>query len=46
MLDELASEQRWENTFNNSGSALAELANEALAEHHARRTHLLDPDEL
>ncbi len=46
MLDELASEQRWENTFNNSSNALAELANEALAEHHARRTHLLDPDEL
>jgi hypothetical protein len=46
MLDELASEQHWESTLSNSGDALAELANEALAEHHARRTHLLDVDEL
>lgn len=46
ILEELASEQRWESSFNRSGDALAQLANEALAEHHAGRTHLLDPDKL
>ena len=46
MLDELASEQRWESAFSNSGTSLAELANEALAEHHAMRTHPLNPDQL
>jgi hypothetical protein len=46
MLDELASEQRWESAFSTSGNALANLANEALAEHHAMRTNLLDPDKI
>jgi hypothetical protein len=46
ILDEIASEQRWEDKFANSGDELSKLADEALAEHIAGRTHKLDPDTL
>ena len=44
LLDELASERRWEELFAASHDLLAELADEALAEHHAGRTEKLDPE--
>ncbi len=46
ILEELASERRWEETFANSADALAQLADEALAEFRAGRTQVLDPDKL
>jgi hypothetical protein len=46
ILEELASERRWEETFASSTDALAQLADEALAEFRAGRTHVLDPDKL
>ena len=46
ILEELASERRWEEAFANSPEALAQLADEALAEHRAGRTQALDPDDL
>lgn len=46
LLDELASERRWESAFQGSGDALAKLADEAREEHRASRTHPLDPDVL
>ena len=42
----LSAEQQWEKAFATSEDALAKLADEALAEHRAGRTHLLDPDKL
>ena len=44
LLEELASERRWEDLFAGSQDLLEELANEALAEHDAGRTEKLDPD--
>ena len=38
MLDELASERRWAKAFAGSEDVLAQLAEEALAEHGAGRT--------
>lgn len=38
LLDELASEQRWTESFAKSQYALAKLAEEALAEHAAGHT--------
>lgn len=38
LLDELASEQRWSESFAKSQDALAKLAEEALAEHVAGKT--------
>ncbi len=38
ILEELSSEARWDKDFATSSDALASLANEALAEHHAGRT--------
>ncbi len=38
LLDELASEQRWSESFAKSKDALAKLAEEALAEHAAGKT--------
>ena len=38
VLEELASEKRWSESFANSQDALAKLAEEALAEHAAGRT--------
>ena len=46
LLDELASERRWEELFAGSHDVLADLADEALAEHRAGRTEKLDPDKL
>jgi len=46
LLEELASEGGWEKAFAGSHQALAQLADEALAEHHERRTQVLDPDRL
>ncbi len=46
ILEELASEQRWEKAFAASDSVLAKLADEALIEHHEGWTQALDPDRL
>lgn len=46
LLEELASEARWDKAFAESADRLAALAEEALAEHRAGKTHLLDPDRL
>ena len=46
ILDELASERRWDQAFANSADLLAQLADQALAEHRAGKTHVLDPERL
>jgi len=46
ILEELASERRWMDAFAASQDVLAELADEALAEHRAGKTLHLDPDTL
>ncbi|MGQ9625540.1 MAG: hypothetical protein ACUVV0_01380 [Anaerolineae bacterium] len=46
ILEELASERKWEKAFVDSANILAALADEALAEHQAGQTHALDPDAL
>ena len=46
LLEELASERRWEELFAGSEDLLAELADQALVEHRARRTQKLDPEKL
>lgn len=46
ILAELADERGWDASFAASQDALAELANEALADFHAGRTQPLDPDKL
>jgi hypothetical protein len=46
ILEELASEQRWDELFANSTAVLEQLADEALAEFRAGRTQVLDPDNL
>jgi hypothetical protein len=46
LLEELASERRWEQLFAGSQDLLAELADEALAEHRAGRTEKLTPEKL
>ncbi len=46
ILEELASERRWQEAFANSQDALSRLADEALAEYHAGQTQPLDPDKL
>jgi hypothetical protein len=46
MLEELASERRWDELFAASPDLLDELADEALAEHRAGRTKPLDPQKL
>jgi hypothetical protein len=46
LLDELASERRWDELFAGSHDLLADLADEALAEHRAGQTKKLDPDKL
>ena len=46
LLDELASERHWDELFARSHDLLSELAAEALAEHRAGRTEILDPDKL
>ncbi len=46
LLEELASERRWDELFAGSHDLLAELADEALAEHRAGRTEKVDPEKL
>lgn len=46
ILEELASEQRWDELFAGSEDVLAQLADEALAEHREGRTQVIDPDRL
>ena len=46
LLEELASERRWEDLFAGSQHLLEELADQALAEHNAGRTEKLDPEKL
>jgi len=46
LLEELASERRWEDLFAGSQDLLEELADQALAEHDAGRTEKLDPEKL
>ncbi len=46
ILEELASEQRWEKAFANSEDVLAKLAEEATAEYRTDQTQELDPDQL
>ncbi len=46
LLDELASQRRWEDTLANSQDELTTLADEALREHQAGRTQKLDPHKL
>jgi len=46
ILEELASEGRWNTAFAESADALAQLADDALSEHRAGRTQPLEPDAL
>jgi hypothetical protein len=46
LLEELASERRWEDLFAGSQDLLEELANQALADHDAGRTEKLEPEKL
>ena len=46
ILAELKAEARWDQLFASSQDLLAELAAEALAEHRAGRTQILDPARL
>ena len=46
VLAELASQQRWDETFARSQDALSTLADEALAEHRAGRTRPLNVEDL
>jgi len=46
ILEELASEHRWKQLFDESEDILSQLADEALEEHRAGRTRPLDLDEL
>ena len=46
LLDELASERRWDEAFRRSPDPLGKLADEALREHRAGRSRPLNPDAL
>jgi len=46
LLDEIASEQRWDAAFQASANRLEELSDEALREAREGRTTELDPDRL
>jgi hypothetical protein len=46
VLEEIASETRWEKTFAESEPVLSRLAREAMKEHRSGRTLKLDPDRL
>ena len=46
ILEELASERRWDQAFADSADLLAKLADQALAEHQAGKTQMLDPERL
>ena len=45
-LEELASEQRWDEAFAASEAEARKLTQDALSEHRASRTQILDPDSL
>ncbi len=42
LLDDLAAEEKWDETFANSEDELSMLADEALAEHRAGKTRQLE----
>jgi hypothetical protein len=46
LLDELSAEKKWDSLFAESEDFLANLADEALKEHHAGKTKPLDLDSL
>jgi hypothetical protein len=46
ILEELSSERRWDKAFVDSEDLLAQLADEALAEHREGKTQDLDPNAL
>jgi hypothetical protein len=46
LLDELASEHRWDNLFAGSHDLLSDLADDALVEFHANQTKKLNPDKM
>jgi len=46
ILEELVSERRWDRAFAESADLLAQLADQALAEHQAGKTQVLDPERL
>lgn len=46
ILAEMESERRWDELFENSQDLLGKLAEEALAEHRAGKTQVLDIDQL
>jgi hypothetical protein len=46
ILAELADQQGWDERLSASGDTLERLADEALAEHRAGQTQVLDPDRL
>lgn len=46
LLSELESERRWSQLFDESGDALARLAEEARAENQRGETEVLDPKKL
>jgi hypothetical protein len=46
LLAELESERRWDEAFARSADQLAQLADEALKEHHKGRTRPLNPEQL
>ena len=46
VLEELASERRWDASFQRSSEPLGKLAEEALGEHRAGQTRSLDPHTL
>ena len=46
ILEDLASDRRWDQAFAQSSEQLSSLADEALAEHRAGRTRPLDLDTL
>jgi hypothetical protein len=46
LLEELARDRQWSHTLAESANRLSQLADEALAEHHAGHTRPLDPTAL
>jgi len=46
LLDELASEKKWDRAFAESEDILGILADEALEQHRKGKTKILDPDKL
>ena len=46
LLEELASERRWDESFQRSSDQLGKLAGEALREHRAGQSRPLEPDGL